>query len=383
MNIRLDYGIAQLKKYDEELCGDSVEIVRTDDASIVVVSDGLGSGVKANILSRLTVKTAGTMLKMGGDIDEVIETLAHTLPICKVRNLAYSTFSIAQIRTDGRTYLVEYDNPPVFVGRSNRLIKPHQISRCIGGKKIKEYFFQMQDDHWLVMVSDGVLHAGIGNIMNMGWGWERVGRHLEETYSPQKDAAQWAEEIKQLCYNLYGEKPGDDASIVVVKARQPRQVTMLIGPPQNKEDDYTVVNKLMNGPGIKIVCGGTTGNIVGRVLGREVAVDLSSNCKNIPPIGILPGINLVTEGAVTLVYALEHIKYGTSLTELKSQKDGASRLAAALLEADDIHIIVGTATNPALQEVKAPAIYTYKQHVIRDLIATLKDKGKKVTEEYY
>ncbi|MBO8136834.1 MAG: SpoIIE family protein phosphatase [Desulfotomaculum sp.] len=383
MEIRLDYGIAQLKKYNEELCGDSVEIINTEDASIVVVSDGLGSGVKANILSRLTVKTAGTMLKMGGDIDEVIETLAHTLPMCRERNLAYSTFTIAHIRNDGRTYLVEYDNPAVFVGKNNRLIQAHQISRVIGDKKIKEYFFQMQDNDWMVIVSDGVLHAGIGNVMNMGWGWERVGKHLEETYSPGKDAAQWAEETKQLCYNLYGEKPGDDATIVVVKARAPRYLTMLIGPPQNKEDDYTVVNKLMNGRGMKIVCGGTTGNIVGRILGREVAVDLSSNFGKIPPIGILPGIDLVTEGAVTLVYALEHLKYGAKLDDLKTRKDGASRLAAALLEADDIHIVVGTAANPALQDVKVPAIYTYKHHVIRDLIATLKEKGKKVTEEYY
>ncbi|MTI81988.1 MAG: stage II sporulation protein E [Firmicutes bacterium] len=383
MEIRLDYGIAQLIKHNEELCGDSVEVIRTDRASIIVVSDGMGSGVKANILSRLTVKTAGTMLKMGGDIDEVIDTLAHTLPVCKVRNLAYSTFTIGHIRDDGRAYLVEFDNPTIFVGHNNKIVKPHQVSRKIGEKNINEYFLKMQDNDWLVIVSDGVLHAGIGNIMNMGWGWDRVAKHLEETYSPLKSASQWAEETKQLCYNLYGEKPGDDATVVVVKARKPRHVSMLVGPPQSKEDDYEVVNKLMDGTGTKIVCGGTTGNIVGRVLGRQVNVDLSSNCDNIPPIGILPGINLVTEGAVTLVYALEYIKYGTKLTELKTRKDGASRLAAALIEADDIHLIIGTASNPSLQDVQVPAIYTYKQHVIRDLVYTLKQSGKNVTEEYY
>ncbi|WP_031513647.1 SpoIIE family protein phosphatase [Desulfofalx alkaliphila] len=383
MKLRLDVGISQLKKHNEELCGDSVEVVRTENANIVVLSDGLGSGVKANILSQLTVKTAATMLKMGGHIDEVIETIACTLPTCQIRNLAYSTFSIAQVMDDGRTYLVEYDNPQVFVGHHNKMFKPRRVVRNIGEKTIKEYFFQMRNNDWLVMISDGVLHAGVGNVMNMGWGWERVSRHLEESFSPDKDATEWADEITQLCYNLYGEKPGDDTTVVVVKARIPNFVTIMIGPPRRKEDDVKVVEKLMANPGAKIVCGGTTGNIVGRILGREVAVDLSSNCNKIPPMGILPGIDLVTEGAVTLVYALEHLKYGTKLKDLKNKKDGASRLAALLLQADDIHFIVGTAENPALLGSGVPSIYTYKQHVIRDLIYVIKEKGKRVTEEYY
>ena len=383
MQLRYDFGIAQLKKYGEELCGDSVEIFKTNDAEIVVMSDGLGSGVKANILSMLTVKTAGTMLKMGGQIDEVIETIANTLPICKVRKVAYSTFSVAQLRKDGCAYLVEYDNPRAFIGHYQKLISPHIVERNIGSKKIHETFYRMQDGDWLVIISDGVLYAGVGMVMNMGWGRERIRKFLEETASFDKTAAEWAEEIADLCFNLYGEKPGDDATVVVVKARRPRYVTVMIGPPQNKEDDFEAVDLLMNGPGAKVVCGGTTGNIVGRILGREVAVDLSSNSKKIPPTGMLPGIDLVTEGAVTLVYTVEHLKYGTKLKDLKANRDGASRLAAMLLEADDIHFIIGTAENPALQGVGVPAIYTYKQHVIRDLISVLKEQGKTVTETYY
>lgn len=383
MNIRFDFGIAQLKKHGEELCGDSVGVFKTDNASIVVLSDGLGSGVKANILSMLTVKTAGTMLKMGGRIDEVIETIASTLPTCKVRKLAYSTFSVAQMRHDGRTYLVEFDNPPMFIGHQNKLLSPHKTTRTIGNKKITEYFLTMKDQDWVVLISDGVMHASVGKVLNLQWNWERVANHLTNTYHPNKSATDWADELAQLCYNLYGEEPGDDVSIVVVKARLPRKVTVMIGPPEKKEDDYFVVNKLMSGFGTKVVCGGTTGNIVGRILGRQVAVDLSTNTKKIPPIGILPGIDLVTEGAVTLVYALEHLKYGTKLKELKAGRDGASRLAALLLEADDIDFIIGTAANPALQGVGVPAIYTYKQHVIHDLINVLKNMGKNVTEEYY
>lgn len=383
MNIRFDFGISQLNKYGEELCGDSVEIFNTDEASIVVLSDGLGSGVKANILSMLTVKTAGTMLKMGGRIDEVIETIASTLPTCQVRKLAYSTFSVAQMRYDGRAYVVEFDNPPMFMGNRTKLISPRQTTRIIGDKKINEYFFKMEDQDWVVLVSDGVMHASVGTVLNLQWNWDRVANHLIDTYQKDKSAEEWADEIAQLCYNLYGEQPGDDVSVVVIKARLPRKVTIMIGPPAKKEDDYFVVNKLMDGFGAKVVCGGTTGNIVGRILGRNVSVDLTTNTKKIPPIGILPGIDLVTEGAVTLVYALEHLKYGTKLKELKNGRDGASRLATLLTEADDIDFIIGTAANPALQGVGVPAIYAYKQHVIHDLISVLKTKGKNVTEAYY
>lgn len=383
MNLCFDYGVSQLKKHGEELCGDSVEIVRTEKENIIVMSDGLGSGVRANILSRLTAKTASTMLKMGGNIDEVIDTVAKTLPISKNSNLAYSTFSILQLHLDGRAYLVEYDNPPFFTGHQNKICQVRQIETIIGSKKVKEYFFELDDLDWVVLISDGVLNPGSGGLMDTFWGRERIGKYIEETYCMQKDAGEWAEEISSLCNSLYEERPGDDATVVVIKARTPDQVTMLIGPPKSKENDYMVVQKLMTEPGIKIVSGGTTGNVVGRILGREVTTDLTSLSREIPPTGLLPGIDLLTEGAVTLVRALEYLKRRTKIQELKENKDGASRLATMLAKADSIHMLVGTATNGALHGADLPAIYTYKSHVVRDLINVLQLMSKEVTVEYY
>ncbi|SFR01597.1 SpoIIE family protein phosphatase [Desulfoscipio geothermicus] len=379
MEYCVDIGLAQLNKEGEELCGDSVEVVSTASDHIVVVADGLGSGVKANILSRLTIKTAGTMLKMGGRIDDVMETLAHTLPICKVRKLAYSTFTILQVKRDGQAYLLEYENPPSFWGNRHNLHSLHTTERVIGDKTIRESYLSLQENDWLVIITDGVLYAGTGKTWNMGWGRDRVGEYLARSYAPDKSAAQWSAEIVRLCNNIYGGKPGDDASVAVVKVRRPRLVTVLIGPPRNKADDALVVDKLMRADGIKIVCGGTTGNMVGRVLGRNVRVDLSSRTERIPPVGIIPGIDLVTEGAITLVDALEHLKEQGEL----AGRDGASRLAAALLAADSVHFIVGMAANQAQHGEGMPSIYIYKQYIIRDLIRLLKESGKHVTEEYY
>lgn len=383
MKISLDIGISQLKKYGEELCGDSVEIVRTDQANIVVLSDGLGSGVKANILSRLTTKTAASMLRMGGNIDEVIDTVAKTLPIDKVINAAYSTFSILQVQNNGKLNLVEYDNPDVFIGNQNTLFTPRREERIVAGKKILEYEFDVDEHDWLVLTSDGVLNAGISGHMNVNWGWDRMSRFIEDTYAEEKSAYDWANEITNLCNSLYGEKPGDDVTVVAVKVRHPIHVTLLIGPPKNREDDLTVVRKLMEAPGAKVICGGTTSEIVGRVLGRKVFVDVSSVVEGIPPVGMLPGIDLITEGAVTLVQTLEHIKANTSLNDLKAGKDGASRLTTLLRKADIIHIMVGRAQNEALYCSDVPAIYAYKHHVIRDLINSLREMGKDIKEDYF
>ncbi|MFZ5633078.1 MAG: SpoIIE family protein phosphatase [Bacillota bacterium] len=382
MKVCVDIGTAQLKKDGEELCGDSIEVAHTDTGHIVVVADGLGSGVKANILSRLTAKTAGTMLKMGGRIDDVIETVAQTLPICKVRKLAYSTFTILQVTREGRAYLVEYENPPSYIGKSNSLKNIERTERIIGGKPIRESYFTVTENDWLVIVTDGMIHAGAGRTMNVAWDGSRVGMYLAGTYSPAVNAAEWAREIARLCNHIYGEKPADDASVAVIKVRRPQHVVVMIGPPRDMDDDVPVVDKLMRSEGIKVVCGGTTAAIVARVLGRELNVDPSSRHERIPPAGSIAGIDLVTEGAVTLVDAMEHLKKGSGPRDLRG-RDGASRLAAILLVADSVHFIVGTAANPAQQGPEMPAIYIYKQYIIRDLIRILQDMGKNVSEEYY
>jgi len=348
----------------------------------VVVADGLGSGVKANILSRLTAKTAATMLSRGGRIEDVMETLAHTLPICKVRQLAYSTFTILKVTRDGDAHLIEYENPPSYIGNKHQLLKIDKTTRIIDGKIIHESFFKVNENDWLVIITDGVLHAGTGKVWNMGWGWDRVGRYLAQAYAPEKNASSWAGEIAGMCNGIYGGNPGDDASIAVVKFRRPRGVMVMIGPPGNKADDRRVVDKLMRFNGIKIVCGGTTGNIVGRVLGREVRVDLSSRSDRVPPVGIIPGIDLITEGAITLVDALDKLK-GISDTEKITGRDGSSRLVATLLSADSVHFMVGTAANPAQQGEELPGIYIYKRYIVSDLIRVLQEAGKTVTEEYF
>ncbi|OPZ72991.1 MAG: Stage II sporulation protein E (SpoIIE) [Firmicutes bacterium ADurb.Bin456] len=382
--MHLDIGYSQLNKKGEELCGDSIEILKSGDSSIVVLADGLASGVKANILSRITAKTAATMLKMGCHIDEVIETMAETLPVDRLRNLAYSTFTILQVFNDGKAYLAEFDNPPSYLGYRESLSFLKRVERSTGDKIIREANLCLRDGHWLVLVTDGVLHAGIGGAWNLGWGKEEVGKYIKRlaTKGPDLDAADWAEEITEKCKELYCRLPGDDVSVVVVKVRKERKLTALIGPPRDTACDRLAVEKLLAPEGLKVVCGGTTSNLVGRVLNREVTVNLGSESETIPPTGLIEGIDLVTEGAITIYYVLQYLKKGTRLRQLEGIRDGAGQLTAQLLKADEIHFIVGLALNPALDYPGFPVSCVMKNQTVRDIAETLLGMGKKVTVEY-
>jgi len=381
--LHVEVGKSQLNKHGEELCGDSVEVAEGPDSTIVVLSDGLGSGVKANILSSLTAKMAVTMLKGGLSLDEVIETLAHTLPICEVRQLAYSTFTILQVFQEGNAYLAEYDNPPAFIGRGEHLRAIPRAERAIGERVVKEAFFSVEDGDWIVMVSDGILHAGIGGVWNLGWGWDKVGNYIRLTAARGETAYGLAEEVAGVTRKLYDYRPGDDATVVAVRIRRPRSLVMLVGPPADPRDDPEVVGKLLSTPGKKAVCGGTTGNMVARVLGKPIRVDLKSHDRRVPPTGEIEGIDLVTEGMLTLSYTLENLKSGARLRDVAWKMDGASRLTALLLEADKVHIIVGRAINPAHQSPDVPLNLALKHKIVDELARVLRDMGKEVKVEYY
>lgn len=380
--LHAEVAVAQLSKSGEELCGDKVEVSQVGDTTTIVVSDGLGSGVKANILATLTTKIASSLLKHGIPLEEVVNTIAQTLPVCRERKIAYSTLHIVKLHIDGKTTVVEYDSPASFLLRNGHVIPFPTHEKVVAGKTVREGYLALQENDFIIIVSDGVIHAGIGGLLKLGWSWQGISNQLALNYSSRCNASEVAEEILNCCNGYYLGRPGDDSTVVAVKLRRQRQLTLFTGPPVDKSMDERVVNRFLQMPGKKVVSGGTTANIVGRITGESVKVDLSNLDPEVPPTAKIEGIDLVTEGVLTLTAVIERLDDKRRLNDMSFQ-DGATQLARLLLEADKIDILAGMAVNPAHQNPILPSQINIKNHVLDKLCNKLELISKQVTLEKF
>ena len=386
----IDVAYDSLNKYGEELCGDKVEVVRTEDSVIIVISDGLGSGVKANILATLTCKIAATMLKEGVSIFETVDTIMQTLPVCSVRKLAYSTFTIIKIHENGQVYVAEYDNPPIFLMHKGK--EPLDIQNnaiLVNDHIVKESSFLMNEGDALTVVSDGVVHAGVGGILNLGWQWSNVEEYLERQAHVEKCAANISKSLIDACHSLYAGKPGDDATVVTAKLRHSEEVDLFTGPPLNSEDDSWVIGKLSQAKGRKVICGGTAAKIAARELNQDIVTNMDFIDPEVPPTAHIKGIDLVTEGVLTLRKTVDKIKaYINNNTKQEGRSsfdklDGASQLAKLLIEdCTHLNIWVGKAVNPAHQNPDFPIDLGIKLKVVAELADLMEILGKRIKLTY-
>jgi len=380
--LHAEVAVAQLSKTGEELCGDKVEVSRAGDTTTVVISDGLGSGVKANILATLTTKIASSLLKHGIPLEEVVNTIAQTLPVCRERKIAYSTLHIIKLRADGEASVVEYDSPASFLLRNGHVVPFPTHEKVVAGKTVREGYLELQENDFIVAVSDGVIHAGIGGLLKLGWNWQGISSQLASNYSSDCNATEVAEGILNCCNGYYLGRPGDDSTVVAMKLRRSRKLVLFTGPPSDKSLDERVVKRFLQVSGKKVVSGGTTANIVGRITGKAVKVDLSYHDPEVPPTARIEGLDLVTEGVLTLTAAIDRLNNCRRLNDASFQ-DGATLLARLLLEADQIDILAGTAVNPAHQNPNFPSQINIKNQVLNKLCAKLELIGKQVAVEWF
>ncbi len=371
MKMHVDTAYRSLFKYGEELCGDNVRITRTEDSVFAVLADGLGSGVKANILSTLTSTIISTMLTEGAAMEQAVETIVSTLPICSVRKLAYSTFSVLQIKDTGEAYLAEFDNPACIFIRNGELMELEMTDKEYAGKTVYESRFTVFPGDVLALISDGVVYAGVGSILNFGWTWESVAEWLRKESLKEKSAPRLAAALSQAVKELYMDKPG-------------------AGPPKNKDDDPKMVRDFMTSSGKKLICGGSSANIVARVLNRSIETSLDYVDPLIPPIATIQGIDLVTEGVLTLSRTVEilqeYLDHETDSFYFKKldEKNGAAMLAKILLEeCTTLNLFIGTAINPAHQNPGLPSDLSIKLKLIDKLCGLMERLGKRVTKKYY
>lgn len=385
MSLFIEYGYTSLNKYGEELCGDKVEYCIEENHLTLVLADGMGSGVKANILSTLTSKILCTMVSNDVDIEDCIETVIQSLPVCKIRGVAYSTFSVVYINTEGEGFLFEFDNPQAILFHKGKCVDFIRCNSEICGKKVFHSQIKLEENDLLFIMSDGAINAGLGQIMSFGWQRENIMKYLEQNITGEMSARCCAGMLAAACDDLYLDRPGDDTTVAALKTRKKLAVNVMVGPPVDKSQDNFYVGRFMDGDTKKVVCGGTSSQIVARYLNKPLRTSFDFPDKDVPPIGFIEGIDLTTEGVLTLRKLLTLSNKYISTHDLSPKffvkQDGASLLANMLFEeATDITFFVGQGVNAAHQSL--PIDITMKLKLVESLANNLRKMGKNVTLNY-
>ena len=387
MSVSIDVAWKSLNKYTEELCGDKVEILKKEDSDVVILSDGMGSGVKANILATLTSKILKTMFAYDLPIEESVEMIAKTLPICKVREVAYSTFSILQIFHSGEAYLVEFDNPSCIFIRDGKIVKIPFETREIEGKTIREYRFCVKLGDCFVLMSDGTIFAGVGELLNFGWTWDSIAEYTLKCTKDTLSAGRLAAMLSDACNDLYMERPGDDTTVAVARVFEQHIVNIFTGPPSSRTMDKSVMEDFMASEGSHIVCGGTTAKIASAYLNMPV-IPNDDGTADVPPTSKIKGLDLVTEGGLTLGKALKLLKQFDSgdvsgeFFDAIDENNGAAKLTSVILEnCTDVRLFVGTAANAAQQNIGFDI--SVRSNITEQLKSVLESLGKRVSIRYY
>lgn len=321
-------------------------------------------------------------------LENCVQTIADTLPVCEVRKVAYSTFTIIRIEHNEFAELIQYDNPLVILLRDGKSYDYEKTAMEIGGKTIYKSKVKLQENDTFITTSDGAIHAGVGMSLNFGWQRENIIEFMEMIYDKDFTAKTLATILLDECNKLYGYKPGDDTTVSVMKVRQRRQVNLMIGPPADPADDEKMMGLFFSKEGKHIICGGTTSSVAARFLHKSVQPNMGYLDPEIPPTATIEGVDLVTEGVITINRCCPMPKAIWRI--MRNIPNGViSRTArpqiARLLfeEATDINFYVGRAVNPAHQNPDLPINFSIKMRLVDELSDALKQMGKRIKVSYF
>jgi len=374
---------AELKNHHESrICGDVFLSRRLNDENriIAVLSDGMGHGVKANMLSTLTATMALNFTLEHKEIHRIAEIIMNTLPVCSERKMSYATFTIVDIEFDGNVRILEYDNPQTLIMRGSKVFEPQWTCVMLegeknAGKEIKSCEFTPEKEDRIIIFSDGVTQSGLGGGKYLfGWGRENVMDYITEIISHEADIA--APGLAHKVVNMANVNDGylsqDDTSCAVIYFRQPRKLLICTGPPFEDSNDKILAQKIEKFEGRKIICGATTGDIIARELDRKIVDTFDFDDPDLPPISLMDGVDLVTEGILTLGKVTEILKKYSNSTRLT--KGPADRIVQMLIESDEINFVVGTRINIAHQDPSLPVELEIRRTVVKRIARILEDK---------
>lgn len=385
-----DVDIQQKLPKGEVVCGDVfyTRRIKEEGRVILVLSDGLGHGVKANVLATLTASMALNYSSLHTEPAVAAKVFMRALPQSSDGKGSYATFTIIEIEVDGIVRIVNYDNPPTLIFRNGEFFSPREIEVNIRGEenvgkvlRIRE-FKPIQGDR-IIFMTDGVVQSGLGGKRYpMGWGLDQVHKFAENQIAREKEisATRLSRKILNQAAMNDGFELKDDTSCGIVHFRKPREFMLITGPPFYKIKDVDFVKRVTEFPGKKIICGGTTAEIIARELELEVNIQHRYAGAAIPPAAQMEGFEMVTEGILTMGKVEEILENYSRETRLGNTPP--DEVVKLLMEHDIIHIIVGTRINWAHQDPDQPLELEIRKVVIKRIVRLLEERFlKNVTVE--
>ncbi len=381
-NYHVEIDMQQKTPKGEIACGDVFDsrIIKKDGRTILVLSDGIGHGIKASVLATLTATMALNYSTLHTKPEVSARIIMRALPKSSDGKESYATFTLIEIEEDGKVRIINYDNPPVLISRNGSLFKPKEYFLEIKGEenvgkilRCREFIAHKEDR--MVFMTDGVEQSGLGsNRYPMGWGLERISKFIlnQIAKQPQISATKLSRKIINQANINDRFSLIDDCSCGVIYFREPRRLMLITGPPFYKIKDQKFVDQINNFDGKKAICGGTTAEIVARGLNLELTSEHDFSDTSLPPIAHLEGFEIVTEGLLTIGRVEELLENYTSETRLGNSP--ADEIAKLLLQHDFIHLIVGTRINWAHQAPDLPNDLEIRKVVVKRLIKLLEKK---------
>ena len=378
----IEINCQQKNHSDERVCGDVFlsKKIKEEGRIIIVLSDGLGHGIKANLLAILTSTLAASFTEERQSINRITDIITNTLPVDEVKQLNYSTFTIIEIDGEGEIKILEFENPGTLIFRGGRLYEPIWNGIVIesaknNGREVLSTSFIPQKEDRIVFCTDGVVQSGLGSeLYPTGWGQDNFKDFVLESISEEHDisAVKLAGRVINKA-NLNDQFfPKDDMSCAVVYFREPRKLMICTGPPQNEEDDKEYAAILEAFSGKKIICGATTSDIIAREWKKEITDSNIITDPELPPVSHMEGTELITEGILTLSKVNEILKAYNQST--KMGKGPADEIVKLILDSDEIHFLSGTKINVAHQDPTLPMDLELRRTVVHRITRVLEEK---------
>jgi len=376
----IDVDFYQQAKHGQVVAGDVFlsRKIKAEGRVISVLSDGLGSGVKAGVLANLTATMALSYTTAFVDVRQSAKTIMDTLPVCEKRKISYSTFTIVDLDEDGKTRVIEHGNPPLVLMRGQAPIPIERASLTLEAWKDRVIYYSEFDTQLgdrIVFYSDGVSQSGLGRLgLPLGWGTDRVTSFLQQQIAAENDISSRALSRQLVAEALFNDERAakDDISCGVIYYRCPRRLLVITGPPFSRERDSELAELANSFDGRKAICGGTTAGIVSRLLGRPVTMNLGQLDPEIPPPAVMDGVDLVTEGTVTLAKVADLLERG-SIADF-ARKNPATDLVSLMMQSDIVQFLVGTRINEAHQDPNVPLELDLRRNIVRKIASLLETR---------